>query len=80
MAYQFPPDVDKLLKERMHEGQYASEDDVLRDALKALARESADFAAIQAGINDMEAGRFKPLEEFDAEFRSKNGIEQDAEH
>ena len=36
MAYQFPPDVDKLLKERLATGAYTSEDDVLRDALRAL--------------------------------------------
>jgi Arc/MetJ-type ribon-helix-helix transcriptional regulator len=36
MAYQFPPDVDQLLKERMATGGYTSEDDVLRDALRAL--------------------------------------------
>lgn len=36
MAYQFPPDVDQLLKERMATGGYTSQDDVLRDALRAL--------------------------------------------
>jgi Arc/MetJ-type ribon-helix-helix transcriptional regulator len=36
MAYQFPPDLDQLLKERMASGGYTSEDDVLRDALRAL--------------------------------------------
>ncbi len=36
MSYQFPPDVDQLLKERMASGAYMCEDDVLRDALRAL--------------------------------------------
>jgi Arc/MetJ-type ribon-helix-helix transcriptional regulator len=36
MAYQFPPDVDQLVKERMALGVYTSEDEVLRDALGAL--------------------------------------------
>jgi hypothetical protein len=31
-------------------------------------------AAIQAGMDDIEAGRCRPLEEFDAEFRKKNGL------
>ncbi|MBI2827541.1 MAG: hypothetical protein HYX69_22940 [Planctomycetia bacterium] len=36
MSYQFPPDVDQLVKDRMAHGGYLSEDDVLRDALRAL--------------------------------------------
>jgi len=78
MGYRFPADVEKLIQKRMEEGRYASEDDVLRDALQALARQSADLAAIEAGVDDMEAGRFQSVEEFDAAFRQKNGIEPDA--
>jgi len=36
MTYQFPPDLDKLVKAQLAFGGYKSEDDVLRDALKAL--------------------------------------------
>lgn len=36
MAYQFPPDVDQRIKERLASGAYASEDEVLRDAMEAL--------------------------------------------
>jgi len=36
MAYQFPADVERLIKERMALGVYTSEDEVLRDALGAL--------------------------------------------
>lgn len=35
--------------------------DVMRQMQEALAR--SDFAAIQAGISDMEAGRMQPAEE-----------------
>jgi Arc/MetJ-type ribon-helix-helix transcriptional regulator len=34
--YQFPDDVEQLIRERMALGLYASEDEVLRDALGAL--------------------------------------------
>ncbi len=78
MAYQFPPDVEKLVHQQMEKGQYASEDDVLREALKRLARDQDDVAAIRAGIEDMEAGRFRSLEQFDTEFRATNGIDRDA--
>jgi Arc/MetJ-type ribon-helix-helix transcriptional regulator len=36
VAYQFSPDVEQLIKERMAIGVYSSEDEVLRDALGAL--------------------------------------------
>jgi Arc/MetJ-type ribon-helix-helix transcriptional regulator len=72
MAYQFPPDVEKLVKERMAAGGYTSEDEVLRDALEALgyfvhsqmeAEEEyrQTVAAVREGVADMEAGRTRPL-------------------
>lgn len=72
MAYQFPPDVEKMVREQMTARGYASEDDVLRDALDALgqfahSREDADeefrltVAAVKQGVADMEAGRMRPL-------------------
>jgi Arc/MetJ-type ribon-helix-helix transcriptional regulator len=36
VTYQFPADVEQLIKQRMALGIYASEDEVLRDALGAL--------------------------------------------
>ncbi len=57
VAYQFPPDVGKLVQEHMASGQYASQDELLRDAMRALRRHNEEIAAIQAGIDDMEAGR-----------------------
>lgn len=36
MSYQFPADVEQLIKQRMAIGAYTSEDEVLRDALGAL--------------------------------------------
>ncbi len=36
VAYQFPADIDQLIKERIALGAYTSEDEVLRDALRAL--------------------------------------------
>jgi antitoxin ParD1/3/4 len=36
MAYQVPPDVEQWVRDRMAQRGYASEDDVLRDALRAL--------------------------------------------
>ncbi|MEX0977970.1 MAG: type II toxin-antitoxin system ParD family antitoxin [Pirellulales bacterium] len=74
MSYRVPPDVEQLVSEQMRQGSYASEDDVLRDALNALAERNADLAAIRAGTEDMEAGRTKPLRDVDAEIRRNLGF------
>lgn len=74
MSYQFPPDVDRLVRDRMAAGGYLSEDDVLRDALVALAERADDLSAIQAGIADMEAGRTRSLSEVDLDIRGKLGF------
>ena len=46
--------------------------------MRSLQREKDDLAAIQAGIEDREAGRVTPLREFDREIRAKKNIPQDA--
>ena len=56
MAYQFPPDVEQLLRDRMASGNYASEDEVLREALHALAEEEQDLQAIRQALAEMKAG------------------------
>jgi Arc/MetJ-type ribon-helix-helix transcriptional regulator len=72
LAYEFPPDVEKLVREHMAAGGYASEDEVLRDALQVLgefvhSREGIaeehrqTVAAVREGLADMEAGRMRPL-------------------
>lgn len=45
MTYQLPSDVEQLVKQYMASGAYASEDDVLRDALGALDRIELEKAA-----------------------------------
>lgn len=70
------PDVwDEIQRQISMEG-FSSADEVSRDALAALRREE-DLRANQAGIDDMKAGRVTPLEDFDREFRRRNGIRVD---
>jgi Arc/MetJ-type ribon-helix-helix transcriptional regulator len=76
MMYEFPPDLAQRLTERMATGQYASQDDVLREAFAALDTQDTEVRAIQEGIDDMEAGRVRPVREFDREFRAQNNIPQ----
>lgn len=56
MAYSFPPDVKQLIESRMASGKYATEDELLRDALEALAAEATELDAIQSAITDWRAG------------------------
>jgi len=55
MTYAFPPDVEQLIAGRMAAGGYATEDDVLRDALRALADEE-DLAAVREAVVEYRAG------------------------
>lgn len=74
MAYQFPPDVEILIRDYMASGSYISEDEVLRDALQTLgefvhSKEEVDeeyrqaVAAVREGLVDAEAGKLRPLRE-----------------
>ena len=77
MRYEFPHDVQQRVTTLLEKG-YDTVDDVLRDALSALKREQDEIAAIQEGIDDMEAGRYRPLEEVDAEIRKRYNFPPDA--
>jgi Arc/MetJ-type ribon-helix-helix transcriptional regulator len=73
MSDDIPADVAQLINDQMRQGSYASPDDVLREALKALAERNEDLAAIRAGIEDMTAGRATPLSQVDAAIRERLG-------
>jgi len=78
MPYEFPTDLQQRIEAQIATGAYANEDDVLRDAIRALEREKEDLGAIRAGTEDMESGRYRTFEEVDAELRKKHSIAQDA--
>jgi Arc/MetJ-type ribon-helix-helix transcriptional regulator len=72
MSYQFPADVEKLVRDHMAAGGYASEDEVLREALRLFGQfvhspeEAGEeyrqaIAAVHEGVADAEAGRMRPL-------------------
>jgi putative addiction module CopG family antidote len=75
MAYTFPPDIQELVGEQMASGQYRSEDEVLRDALRALSEEAEDLAAVQAAVAEWKAGdEGLPLDEAFDTLRKKHGV------
>ena len=73
MSIELPADITASLQSFLASG-YHSEIDVLRDALAAL-KHQANVAFIQAGVDDMNAGRYRTLEEVDAELRREYGME-----
>jgi antitoxin ParD1/3/4 len=74
-----PPDVDEAIRRRVASGQYASPDEVVRAALRALDRDEEEKArklaaldaAIERGIADADAGRVHPADEVFTELRTK---------
>ena len=72
MRYQFPPDIRESVRNRMSTGAYQSEDDSLRDALRALGDEQEDLAAVRDAIAEWRAGdEGVPLDEAFEALRKK---------
>lgn len=71
-------DTQRLIEQELRLGGYSNEDEVVRAALATLAERRSVVAAIDEALDDMEAGRMQSREEFDREFRVRNGIPNDA--
>ena len=78
MSLTIPADVQQRVSVLMKTRRYASEEEILRAAILALEEQNADLTAIQSGIDDMENGRHRPFTDFDAEFRERNQVENNA--
>jgi putative addiction module CopG family antidote len=75
MPYPFPPDLQSLVSKQMASGRYASEDELLRKALRALAEEEEDLDAICESLAEWAAGDpGLPLEDAFAAVRAKHGL------
>ncbi len=62
MTYEIPVQLQSLIDQKMATGQYASQDDLLVEALHALDDYEAAVADIQEGIEDEAAGRMRPVD------------------
>ena len=56
MAYQVPADLEERVQAHMATGRYASEDEVLRDALDTLDTLEAESQGVQAAIDAVKMG------------------------
>jgi antitoxin ParD1/3/4 len=70
MSFQLTPELTAAIQTFLVGGRYEDEAEVLREALAEL-RHRENVAAIQEGIDDMEAGRVRPWPEVKAELRAK---------
>lgn len=71
MTYQFPTDVARQVEAFLAAGGFANEDDVLREALDALAQRNALLAELQAAHDAIEAGQGASVEDVALELREK---------
>lgn len=74
MPYAFPPEIAEPVRRRVTSGQFLSEDEVLKAALRLLDERDEELAAIQEGLADLEAGRVSSLADVDVRLRAKYAI------
>jgi putative addiction module CopG family antidote len=68
---QLAPDVREMIDGLVASGAYATEEAVLRRAIRDLAEHEQVMQGLREGMADVAAGRVKSLEEFDREMRDK---------
>ncbi len=78
MQIDLPQDIVERVQRRAAAGHGATEAEVIRRALDSLDWQDQERQAIQEGIDAWRAGDVRDFDEFDAEFRAKNGIQVDA--
>jgi hypothetical protein len=78
MSHALSPTVRDVVQEFMATGGYASEDELLLEALLALRQRREEYAALAASIADMEAGHVRPFDEVADEIRRKHGFPANA--
>ena len=76
MSYQLTPAVERLMREKMASGQYASEEQLLVEALQALDASDEELRAIEEGLQSVENGEHGvPIDEAFARLRERHRIQ-----
>lgn len=73
MQIELPEDICERIR-RVAENQGSPLADIVRRALDSLEWYESERAAIQIGLDALDAGRFRDFDDFDREFRKENGI------
>lgn len=76
MAYALSPELDRIVREKLSTGNYATEEEVLRKALRLLNDYESAVSGIVEGYADLQAGRHRSFDKADADFREKHGINE----
>jgi Arc/MetJ-type ribon-helix-helix transcriptional regulator len=72
MTLQVSQQTQALIQQQLATGRYATEDDLLREALAALSAADEDWVAIQEGLQSLDRPEtWIPLEVADAEIRNR---------
>jgi hypothetical protein len=74
MHIDLPQDLIERLQKRAAAANGASEAEVIRRALDSLDWRDRERQAIQEGIDAWRAGDTQDFDDFDTEFRAKNGV------
>ena len=56
MQYAFPPDLQELIAAGLATGRYKTEDDLLREAFRALAEQDEDLIAVRDALDEWHSG------------------------
>jgi putative addiction module CopG family antidote len=74
MEVSLTPEFERFVQVRVAQGLYRTEQEVVQAAFQALDAQEQTLVAIAEGYADIQAGRFRSLEEADAEFRQRHNI------
>ena len=82
MSLSLSPELERLIEEKVESGDYDSVEDVVSDAMRLLCQRNDEDAAkldalrqeIQKGIDDLENGRYSPINEVFARLKSQRGM------
>jgi putative addiction module CopG family antidote len=75
MNIDIPPDLQSFVDEEFATGRYSTKQDVLVQALRGLKRERTEaIAGVNAGIDDLAAGRIQPIREAFDDLKREFGV------
>ena len=75
MPQTLPEDLQEFVNHELASGRYQSTQELLVEGLRLLQRDRAEAVeGIRAGLRDLEAGRFQPLDEACANLRRELNV------